>query len=217
MKRDNELQGDVMDELNWEPSVNSAHIGVTAKDGVVTLTGHVPSYGEKYGAERAAQRVYGVRAVANELDVRLLGSAHRTDEEIAASCLHSLRASLAVPDERIKVLVRSGRVVLSGHVQWRYQRDAAEAALRDIAGVQSISNDITIEVKPTPADVKNRIEAAFRRSAEIDARRIHVDAREGKVVLRGHVRSASEREEALHAAWAAPGVVTVQNDLSISP
>jgi len=217
MKRDNELQSDVMDELNWEPSVNAAHVGVTAKDGVVTLSGHVPSYGEKYGAERAAQRVYGVRAVANELDVRLSGAAQRTDEEIAASCLRSLRESLAVPDERIKVLVRSGRVVLSGHVQWGYQRDAAEAALRDIAGVQSISNEITIEVKPTPADVKNRIEAAFRRSAEIDARRIHVDAREGRVVLRGHVRSASEREEALHAAWAAPGVVTVQNDLSISP
>jgi osmotically-inducible protein OsmY len=217
MKSDKDLQHDVLDELTWEPSVNAAHIGVSARDGVVTLTGHVPSFGEKYGAEKAAKRVYGVKAVADELDVKLPGGSKRTDEDIAQACVSALKANYSVPDEKIKVVVNSGRVTLEGEVEWQFQREAAMNAVRYLTGATGVSNNITVKAHVSPSDVENKIEAAFKRSAEIDARRVSVEARDGKVILHGSVRSWVEREEAQQAAWAAPGVTAVENRITVTP
>jgi osmotically-inducible protein OsmY len=217
MKSDSELKRDVQNELKWEPSVNEAHIGVTVKDGVVTLTGHTPSYAEKYGAERAAKRVYGVKAVADELDVKLPGSAKRTDEDIARACVNALAANYSVPDETIKVVVNNGRVTLEGEVEWQYQSEAAMNAVRYLTGVTGVSNNIAIKARASSIDVKDKIKAAFHRSAEIDARRVDVEVQDGQVILHGSVRSWAEREEAQQAAWAAPGVSAVDNQIAVTP
>jgi len=217
MKTDIELKDDVSTELKWEPSVNEAHIGVIVKDGVVTLTGHVLSYAEKYGAEKAAKRVYGVKAVADELDVKLPGSSKRTDEDIAQACVNALKFNYSVPNEKIKILVSKGWVTLEGEVEWQYQREAATNAVRCLTGVTGVSTSITLKAHVSPSDVKDKIEAAFKRSAEIDARRVSVEARAGKVILHGSVRSWAEREAAQQAAWAAPGVTAVENFLAVTP
>lgn len=217
MKRDTDLQKDVLDELKWEPTVNAAHIGVSARDGVVTLSGHVPSYGEKYAAEKATKRVYGVKAVADELEVKLPGTGKRTDEDIATACLTSFKTSYSVPNEKIKLVVSGGRITLDGEVEWQFQKDAAENSIRWIMGVTGVTNNVKVKPHVSPSDVKDQIEAAFKRSAEVDARRISVEARNGMVVLRGNVRNWAEHEEAQHAAWAAPGVTAVENDLVIAP
>jgi len=217
MKSDSELKRDVENELKWEPSVTEAHIGVTAKDVVVTLTGHVPSFAEKYAAEKAAKRVYCVRAVADELDVKLLGSAKRTDEDIAEACVSALKHNSSVPDEKIKVVVNSGWVTIEGEVEWQFQREAAMNAVRYLTGVSGVSNKITIKTLVSPKDVKDKIKAAFHRNAEIDARRVDIEARDGKVILHGSVRSWAERDEAQQAAWAAPGVTAVENQITVAP
>ena len=217
MKTDIDLQRDVLDELKWEPSVNAAHIGVSVKDGVVNLTGHVPSYAEKYGAEKAAKRVFGVKAFANELDVKLPGSSKRTDGDVAAACLSAFEFNYAVPNEKIKVVVDSGWVTLEGEVEWQYQKNAADNAIRYLTGVTGVTNNLTVQAHASPSDVKSKIEAAFKRSAEIDAQRVSVETHDGKVILHGSVRSWAERDEAQRAAWAAPGVTRVDNEITVAP
>ena len=216
MKTDSELKRDVEAELKWEPSVNEAHIGVGVKDGVVTLSGHVPAYAEKWGAERAAKRVFGVKAVADELDVKLPGSGRRTDEEIAAACVGALKTNYSVPPDKVKVVVAGGWVTLDGEVEWQFQKDAALNAVLHLTGVTGVTNNVAVKPRATSADVKGKIEAAFKRSAEVDARRVGVEVLNGKVVLRGTVRSWAERDEAQRAAWGAPGVVTVDNHLTVT-
>ena len=217
MKTDSELQQDVMNELQWEPMVKAAEIGVGVKDGVVTLSGYVDSFYKKWAAERAAARVFGVKAVAEELKVRLPGSLERSDEDIARAASDALEWNVAVPYEGIKVQVQEGLVTLSGKVDWWYQKDAAEDAVRKLVGVVMVSNHITIKPAVKPEDVKDKIESAFQRNALLDARRVTVEAHGGKVILRGSVRNWAEKEQVEQAAWAAPGVSEVESHILFSP
>lgn len=217
MKCDAELKQDVEYELKWEPSVNEAHIGVTAKSGVVTLSGHVPSLSEKTAAEKATKRVYGVKAVANEIDVHLPVSAKRTDEDIAQACLMALNANHQIPRGSIKPIVSSGWVTLEGKAGWYYQRTTAVDTVVHLTGVVGVTSQISVSGGVSPNDIQGKIKSAFHRSADIDSRRVNIETHDGKVILSGNVRSWSEREAAEHAAWAAPGVSEIENKITVTP
>jgi osmotically-inducible protein OsmY len=212
-----DLQENVLKALDWEPSVDATKIGVSVADSVVTLRGDVRTFAEKSAAERVALRVFGVKAVANDIEVRLDGIGTHTDTEIAQAAVNRLKWSTMVPKDGVTVTVRNGWITLNGTVEWQYQADAAGRILRDLAGVRGVSNDIQVKPHVTIADVQTKIEAAFRRSAEIDARRISVNVADGKVILSGSVHSFAEREEARRATWAAPGVHQVEDRLAIVP
>jgi len=214
---DRELQEHVQNALDWEPSVDAADIGVTVDKGVVTLRGDIKTFAEKAAAERVALRVYGVKAVANDLSVRLGTGLKRTDSEIAQAAVNVLTWNTQLPADQITVAVSAGWVTLKGTVDWNFQRDTAARIVRDLTGVVGVANGITVRSHVSVADVQSKIQAALKRSAEVDARRINVTATDGKVVLSGNVRSFAEREEARHAAWAAPGVREVEDRMAIVP
>lgn len=215
MKTDRQLQQDVLDELHWEPSIREKEIAVAVKDGVVTLSGFVESYAQKISAERAAERVSGVRAVAEELRVRIPSKSERTDSEIAHMAIDVLKFDVEVPDERLHVKVENGYVTLTGEVDWFYEKRAAERDVRRLLGVRGVNNLISIQSAVSPAEVKNKIEAALKRSAEVDSKRISVQSEGSRIILKGTVRSWAERMDAERAAWSAPGVTAVEDDLLV--
>jgi len=215
MRADSDTQRDVEAELRWAPEVDHTDIAAKVNGGVVTLTGYVPSYAEKFRAEAAAKRVAGVLAVANDIEVRLPTTSTATDPEIARDAVAALRSELPLSWEKIRPLVHEGRVALEGTVEWHDQRERAESAVRRVNGVVSVRNSIRLEPRVTPADIREKIEEAFRRSAAIDAQQVRVEARGSEVTLRGEVRSWSERDQAQATAWAAPGVTNVRNELTV--
>jgi osmotically-inducible protein OsmY len=214
---DKDLKHNVQTALDWEPSVNPSDVAIAVDGGVVTLRGNVSSYAQKVAAERTALRVYGVKGVANDLDVRLVQDAERTDTEIAQGAVAAIEWNTMVPKNSVTVSVADHWVTLNGTVDWQFQRDAAVKAVRDLIGVKGVANNVAIKSRVDASDVRDKIEAAFKRSAEIDARRISVAATGSKVVLSGQVRSWEERREAERAAWAAPGVSYVDDRLTITP
>jgi osmotically-inducible protein OsmY len=217
MKTDKQVQQDVIAELGWEPSVNAAHIGVEVSNGVVTLAGHVGSYPEKFNAERAAQRVAGVKALAVEMDVKLAGSTtQRTDAGIAESVENVLQWATYFPTDTIKVKVEGGWITLSGEVEWEYQRQTASDAVRLLSGVTGVTNQIVIEPSVSTTLVKSDIEAALKRRARTDAQKISVDVQGSDVTLTGSVHSWSERELARDSAWNSPGVRNVVDKMTVS-
>ena len=216
MKTDSQLQQDVIAELKWEPSVNAAQIGVEVKDGIVTLAGHVGSYAEKWDAERAAQRVSGVKALAIEMDVKLAGSSKRNDADIAGSAESALQWITYLPKNSVKVMVEDGWITLSGEVDWEYQRQTAAGAVRYLMGVKGVRENIAIKSKVSLSAVKSDIEAALKRRAHADAQKISVEVRGADVTLSGTVHSWSERDLATHSAWGTPGVHNVVNNITVT-
>jgi len=217
MRSDSEIERDVKDELQWDPDIDATDIAVSVKKGVVTLAGFVKSYTDKYEAEAAAKRVAGVVGVANDLEVRMPSVDERPDPDIARDAVAAIKSQLPISSENIKVIVKNGWVTLEGEAEWQYQRQTAENAVRRIKGVKGVSNTILLKPRVEPTEVKRKIQDALRRSAEIDANRITVEAHGGEVVLKGSVRSWIEREEAERAAWAAPGVTKVEDRIVVSP
>ena len=216
MSQDSQLQQAVLDEFTWEPSVTAGHIGVTASAGVVTLSGHVDSYAKKHAAETAARRVKGVRAVAEEIEVRLPFETKRSDEEIAAAAIERLSWNVSVPKDSVQVKVEQGWVTLTGQVDWWYQKDAAEHDIRPLLGVVGVSNLATIKPRVNTAGLSDNITHALHRSWFFDPEEVHVRAEGGKVVLTGTVHSFHEREIAAQTAWSAPGATMVENDLAVA-
>jgi osmotically-inducible protein OsmY len=216
MKTDKQLQHDVIAELNWEPSVNAAHIGVEVSNGVVTLTGHVANYAEKIGAEHAAHRVAGVKSMAIEMDVKLAGDGKRNDSELASAAQSALQIATYFSPNNVSIKVESGWITLTGDVEWDYQRRSAVNAIRHLLGVTGVSDEITIKPKVSSILVKSDIEAALKRRAHTDAQKISVDVQGGDITLTGTVHSWSERVLARDSAWSSPGVRSVVDKMVVS-
>jgi osmotically-inducible protein OsmY len=213
--RDQEIQQDVHAELRWDLGVAASEIGVAVKDGVVTLTGNVDTFMKKWRAEEATLRVNGVAAVANDIEVRLVGT-ERTDTDIAAAAANALNWNSTIPVNKVHVTVEKGWVTLKGEVEWQYQRQEAEKAVRRLWGVKGVTNLITVKPAASPTDLKKNIEDALVRSAELDANAITVQVQGSKAILKGKVRSWAEKREAERAAWLAPGITSVDNQISVS-
>ena len=215
LKNAETLRQDVLDELAWEPALNEAGIGVAVTNGAVTLTGHVRSFAEKRAAEKAAARVAGVIAVADDIEVRFPSDIRTDDTDIAEAVANAIRWNTVLPADAVKATVEKGWVTVSGDVNWEYQRRAALNALRNVRGVRGVNNNVHVKPSVRADDVQKKIEAAFRRSAQIDADHVNVQIAGTKVTLAGSVRSSSERKEAEYAAWNAPGVTAVHNNLRV--
>lgn len=216
MKSNTQLQRDVMDELQFEPSVDASNIGVIAKDGIVTLTGKVNNYAAKYAASEAAERVTGVKAVTDEMKVDLPAYHQRDDQDIAEAALNALKWHVWVPKDAVKVKVEGGWITLEGTVDYQFQKQEAEDAVQNLTGVIGVSNLINLKSVPAQSDLKTKIENALKRAAELDGERINVEVDGNKVTLRGNVSSWAEREEAERVAWSAPGVWNVNDELEIA-
>ena len=215
MRLDSDIKRDVEDELRWDPDIDATDVGVTVRNGVVTLTGFVRSYAQKTQAEVDAKRVAGVSAVANDIEVRLPAIDARPDSEIARDAVSALKSELPYSSEKIKVVVKNGWITLEGAVEWNYARERAQSAVKRVRGVMGVTNSILLKPSVAPHEVRRKIEDALRRSAELDASRITVEANGSEVILRGTVKSWAERQEAERAAWAAPGVTRVDNRVAV--
>jgi osmotically-inducible protein OsmY len=215
MKSDIQIQKDVMEEIRWQPYLNASQIGVAVKNGIVTLSGQVDSFSKKLAAEKAAKKVAGVKAVAEDIQVGISPSFLKTDAEIAEAVLNALKWHTAVQEEKIKIKVEEGVVRLEGEVEWEYQRNNAKTAIENLTGVKAVINSITLKPRVNAADIKQKIRAAFQRSANVDAGKIITEVAGNKVSLYGKVRSLAEKEDAEIAAWNAPGVVSVESHLEI--
>jgi osmotically-inducible protein OsmY len=217
MKSNEEIERDVREELKWDPDLDASDIAVSVNDGVVTLAGFVKSYTDRLEAEQAAKRVAGVRAVANDIEVRLPAIDQRPDPDIARDAVAALKAELPISYDRIKLLVKDGWITLEGAVEWQYQKTTAENAVRKVKGVKGVTDVITVKPKVQPSELQRKIAEAFKRNAEVDANRITVEASGSEVILKGTVRSWIEREEAERVAWSAPGVTKVEDRIVVSP
>jgi osmotically-inducible protein OsmY len=212
-RTDQELQQDVLAELKWDAQIQPNEIGVSVRDGVVTLTGWVDSYLKKWSAEEAAHKVAGVKAVANDIEIKL--ATERTDPDIAEAAVHALEWDVFVPSDRVHVTVSKGWVTLKGEVEWQYQKEDAERVVRRLTGVKGVTNLITVKPRVTPSELKKKIENALVRNAEIDAHKITVEVQGSKAILKGTVRAWAEKEEAARVAWSAPGITSVENRITV--